>query len=168
LLLQQPDLQQQGMQWRLLPPGQACAAPNTQQLSLMAGGMLLPVLQLPPSSETGGPLQPLLCIKRTYQPHVRRYKRKHGFLKRCVCVCVVLQKGRAIFVHPNSSNSGGKAYAMRFLCRATARRGVQQSNGPARAEGCVLRGRVDCRMSTADGRKIIARRKAKGRWRLAG
>jgi Ribosomal protein L34 len=26
---------------------------------------------------------PLLCIKRTYQPHVHRYKRKHGFLKRC-------------------------------------------------------------------------------------
>jgi hypothetical protein len=35
-------------------------------------------LQLPPSSEGA----PLLCIKRTYQPHPRRYKRKHGFLKR--------------------------------------------------------------------------------------
>jgi hypothetical protein len=35
-------------------------------------------LQLPASSEA----VPLLCIKRTYQPHPRRYKRKHGFLKR--------------------------------------------------------------------------------------
>lgn len=38
-------------------------------------------LQLPSSGEVAA-TQPLLCIKRTYQPHPRRYKRKHGFLKR--------------------------------------------------------------------------------------
>jgi hypothetical protein len=38
-------------------------------------------VQSPPSGDAAGP-HPLLCIKRTYQPHPKRYKRKHGFLKR--------------------------------------------------------------------------------------
>jgi hypothetical protein len=42
----------------------------------------LPGLQLPTSSGDVAAPQPLLCIKRTYQPHPRRYKRKHGFLRR--------------------------------------------------------------------------------------
>jgi hypothetical protein len=33
---------------------------------------------LAPSADVGG----LLCVKRTYQPHVRRRKKKHGFMKR--------------------------------------------------------------------------------------
>lgn len=61
ILPQQPGLQ--------LPASSDAAAPQ------------LPGLQLPASSDSAAP-QPLLCIKRTYQPHPRRYKRKHGFLKR--------------------------------------------------------------------------------------
>lgn len=45
-----------------------------------------PGLQLPSGSDDSAGPEPLLCIKRTYQPHVRRYKRKHGFLKRLVVV----------------------------------------------------------------------------------
>lgn len=54
---------------------------NLQQRGELQLDPILPALldlQLPASSED----VPLLCIKRTYQPHPRRYKRKHGFLKR--------------------------------------------------------------------------------------
>lgn len=45
-----------------------CEAPTSQ-----------PAIEVPGSAAE---LEPLLCIKRTYQPHPKRWKRKHGFLKR--------------------------------------------------------------------------------------
>jgi hypothetical protein len=62
--------------------------------------------QLPETEQLPGlPQQqgvPLLCIKRTYQPNTQRYKRKHGFLRRCVCACmcscvfVCVERGRQV------------------------------------------------------------------------
>lgn len=73
---QQPQPEQEQEQ-SILPqqPGLQRAASSD------AAASQLPGLQLPASSDSAAP-EPLLCIKRTYQPHPRRYKRKHGFLKR--------------------------------------------------------------------------------------
>uniref|UniRef100_A0A383VYX7 Large ribosomal subunit protein bL34m n=1 Tax=Tetradesmus obliquus TaxID=3088 RepID=A0A383VYX7_TETOB len=80
------------------PAGEAPHLPSLPTTSDIFGpigpishNMILPLLvpergtEAVPSSSTEEQQQqqqPLLCIKRTYQPHPRRHKRKHGFLKR--------------------------------------------------------------------------------------
>ncbi|KAF8065779.1 rpmH [Scenedesmus sp. PABB004] len=62
------------------PLGQPREQPHGQPLGQPPAPAPEPGAALPPAGASL-PL-PLLCIKRTYQPHPRRYKRKHGFLKR--------------------------------------------------------------------------------------
>jgi hypothetical protein len=83
---QQPQLQLQVSQQQLAQ--QACVQQGQHLGAAVLQppvGQLLewPAMQLP-SGDDGAAPEPLLCVKRTFQPHVRRYKRKHGFLKRWV------------------------------------------------------------------------------------
>lgn len=76
-LQQQAPQQQQEQQQHMQPKQQGTFSLQPFDSQLLD----LPAVQLPLSGDESGP-QPLLCIKRTYQPHPKRYKRKHGFLKR--------------------------------------------------------------------------------------
>lgn len=80
--------QQQPQQELHLPPvlQQQPVQQPVQPLPLLP--WLEPGTDSPQQEEQGS--APLLCIKRTYQPHPRRWKRKHGFLKRCAA-CVALR-----------------------------------------------------------------------------
>jgi hypothetical protein len=81
--------------WQPLLPGFSPAAVASSNAVTMQLPMWLPqpVSEEPtvPSSSSDEQQQQqqqqptVLCIKRTYQPHPRRHKRKHGFLKRCAC-----------------------------------------------------------------------------------
>jgi hypothetical protein len=73
---QQQQQQQQQQHMHQQQQGALSLQPFVSQLLDLPAAV-----QLPPSGDAAGS-QPLLCIKRTYQPHPKRYKRKHGFLKR--------------------------------------------------------------------------------------
>lgn len=71
--------QQQQQQFQQHHDRQEAAVHAVESCTSQLAGVL--GLQLPPAIP-GLAQEPLLCIKRTYQPHPQRYKRKHGFLKR--------------------------------------------------------------------------------------
>lgn len=83
---QEPQLQVQSSQQQLVQKAYVQQIQHSGAAVLQPPvGQLLewPAMQLPSGGDGTDP-EPLLCVKRTFQPHVRRYKRKHGFLKRWV------------------------------------------------------------------------------------